>query len=266
MTDLSRAIAVKPIITYPREAQVGKTYLMTINLQTEEGFEWQYEEEEYPIYCTVDSELFASKPVGEPVVVLHRFGGSYGEAKFLLRAAQKEQRGSIKVALVNQWGVLVKVLELEELSIQAIADIQPLSDIYQTVAIRNELDLIFAEIEAGERLNAQQLRTLVKATRSGQIGIATGDRAISIGGSPDDAVIVTGERNLAVTGVNAEAIRRLLSESQRPGNEKLLLQYVKQEVNYLLEQYLHNAVLININKELAQQQVRRPWNFESTLR
>jgi hypothetical protein len=83
MTDLSRAIAVKPIITYPREAQVGKTYLMTIDLQPEEGFEWQYEEEEYPIYCTVDSNLFSSKPVGEPVVVLHRFGGSYGEAKFL---------------------------------------------------------------------------------------------------------------------------------------------------------------------------------------
>ena len=50
MTDRTLSLAVKPIIHYPREAQVGKTYLMTIDLQPEEGFEWQYEEEEYPIY------------------------------------------------------------------------------------------------------------------------------------------------------------------------------------------------------------------------
>jgi hypothetical protein len=64
--------------------QVGKTYLMTIDLQPEGHFEWQYEEEEYPIYCLVESDLFSSRPVGEPVVVLHRFGGNYGQAKFTL--------------------------------------------------------------------------------------------------------------------------------------------------------------------------------------
>ena len=117
MTDLSRAIAVKPIITYPREAQVGKTYLMTIDLQPEENFEWQYDEEEYPIYCSVDTDLFSSKPVGEPVVVLHRFGGSYGEAKFLLTAFCRETTGEIRVTLVNKWGVLIKSLKLESISI-----------------------------------------------------------------------------------------------------------------------------------------------------
>ncbi|MBD2180364.1 NACHT domain-containing protein [Planktothrix sp. FACHB-1355] len=262
MTDISRSIAVKPIIKYPREAQVGKTYLMTIDLQLAEGFEWRYEEEEYPIYCKVDSDLFSSKPVGEPVVVLHRFGGSYGEAKFLLRAAQEEQRGSIKVALVNQWGVLVKSLELEELSIQAIANVQPSTDIYRTVAIRNELDLIFAEIEAGKHLKDKQLQTLVKAARAGQISIATGDRAISMGGSSDDAVIVTGDRNLSITGVSAEAIRMVLSKNQRSRNEILLLRSVKEEVDSRLKQSLHNAVLSDISKELVQEQVRRPWDIE----
>lgn len=112
MTDLSRTIAVKPVIKYPREAQVGKTYLMTIDLQPEEGFEWQYDEEEYPIYCSVDSNSFDSKPVGEPVVVLHRFGGSYGEAKFLLTAFQLVQEGEFKVTLTNRWGVPIKTLSL----------------------------------------------------------------------------------------------------------------------------------------------------------
>jgi tetratricopeptide (TPR) repeat protein len=112
MTDLSRTIAVKPIIKYPREAQVGKTYLMTIELQPEEGFEWRYDEEEYPIYCTVDSELFSSQPVGEPVIVLHRFGGSYGEARFLL-TTKESQQGKIRVTLVNRYGVLINAISLE---------------------------------------------------------------------------------------------------------------------------------------------------------
>ncbi len=117
MTELSRAIAVKPIITYPREAQVGKTYLMTIDLQPEEGFEWQYEEEEYPIYCTVDSELFSSKPVGEPVVVIHRFGGSYGEAQFLLTALQKDSACELQIVLLNKWGTLIRKLCLNGVQI-----------------------------------------------------------------------------------------------------------------------------------------------------
>jgi NB-ARC domain len=126
MTDRTQSLAVKPIIHYPREAQVGKTYLMTIDLQPEEGFEWQYEEEEYPIYCKVDSELFSSKPVGEPVVVLHRFGGSYGEAKFLLTAAIQAQQGKIVVRFINKYGVLFKTLTLENLFLVAEIDYFPL--------------------------------------------------------------------------------------------------------------------------------------------
>jgi ribosome biogenesis GTPase A len=124
MTDLSRAIAVKPIITYPSEAQVGKTYLMTIDLQPEENFEWQYDEEEYPIYCTVDSNLFSSKPVGEPVVVLHRFGGSYGEAKFLLTATDEVTEGEVSITLVNAWGLSIKTIKVLS-SLRAIQNVIP---------------------------------------------------------------------------------------------------------------------------------------------
>ncbi len=113
----SRILSVKPIIHYPRVAQVGKTYLMTIDLETGENSEWQYEQEEYPIYCTVDSELFSSKPVGEPVIVLHRFGGSYGEAKFLLTAASEAIQGNIKVTLINAWGVPTKIINLEQIQL-----------------------------------------------------------------------------------------------------------------------------------------------------
>lgn len=106
-------LSVQPIINYPRHAQVGKTYLMTIDLET--NGEWVYEKEEYSIYCMLDvAPLFSSKTVGEPAIVLHRFGGTYGAAKFLLTAANEEIEGEIKITLVNEWGAPVRVLTLNE--------------------------------------------------------------------------------------------------------------------------------------------------------
>jgi len=119
MTDLSREIAVKPIIKYPCEAQVGKTYLMTIDLQLEEKFKWQYDDEEYPLYCGISSDLFSSKSLGEPVIVLHRFGGTYGSVKFLLTAIT-EKEGEIKVALINRWGAPVRVIHLSHIKVKGL--------------------------------------------------------------------------------------------------------------------------------------------------
>ncbi|MEH2115503.1 tetratricopeptide repeat protein [Nostoc sp.] len=114
------ALSIQPVISYPRQAQVGKTYLMTIDLQSSED-EWPYEEEEYPIYCMLDtSPLFSCQPLGEPAVVLHRFGGSYGAARFLLTAAQEEIQGEIRVTLVNEWGMPIRVLSLDQISITQV--------------------------------------------------------------------------------------------------------------------------------------------------
>jgi formylglycine-generating enzyme required for sulfatase activity/GTPase SAR1 family protein len=113
----SPILSFSPIINYPRQAQIGKTYLMTIDLQPDEGYEWKFKEEEYPIYCTVDSDIFTSKVVGEPIILMHRFGGSYGAARFLMTALPKVGRGEIKVCLINAWGVTVKVLEVTQIDI-----------------------------------------------------------------------------------------------------------------------------------------------------
>ena len=114
----SIALAIKPIVRYPRVAQVGKTYLMTIDLEVEPGSDWQYEEEEYPVYCEVDSELFKISIVGEPVIVLHRFGGSYGDVKYLLTSGVESKAGKIRIVLANRYGVLFKSLDLEDIVLQ----------------------------------------------------------------------------------------------------------------------------------------------------
>lgn len=112
MTDQPSLLGIKPIITYPSEAQVGKTYLMTIDLQMQEDFVWQYEEEEYPIYCSVYSELFDITLVGEAVIVLHRFGGNYGQSQFILTAKRSKRRSKIKIALFSRWGILIRKIAL----------------------------------------------------------------------------------------------------------------------------------------------------------
>ena len=135
-------ISIQPIINYPHSAEVGKTYLMEIDIKQTEDFEkWNYEEEEYPIYFRVDTycqgdttPLFKIKIIGEPAVVLHRFGGTYGPAKFLLTAAQKEMEGEIRVTLVNAWGVPLKRLRLENVAV--VADKQD-DSIIAGVKVRN---------------------------------------------------------------------------------------------------------------------------------
>jgi tetratricopeptide (TPR) repeat protein len=114
-------LSIQPVISYPRQAQVGKIYMMTIDLQTAGG-EWLYEEEEYPIYCMLDtSPLFSYQTLGNSAIILHRFGGTYGEAKFLLTASPEEMNGEIKVTLVNSWGVPIRVLSLDNISISQTA-------------------------------------------------------------------------------------------------------------------------------------------------
>ena len=139
----SIALAIKPIVRYPRVAQVGKTYLMTIDLEVEPGAEWNYEEEEYPVYCTVDSELFTTQIVGEPVIVLHRFGGSYGEAKFLVTAVAEARQGNVKVALINAWGVPFKTINLEGVQLLLREVAYTLADIRSSITVVSPLEMIF---------------------------------------------------------------------------------------------------------------------------
>jgi hypothetical protein len=49
----------------------------------------------------------------------------------------------------------------------------------------SDLKTIFDRIEAGKRLSKKELQTLTEAARSQQVTIATGNRAVAIGGSAE---------------------------------------------------------------------------------
>ncbi len=117
----TKKLNIKPIISYPHQAELGKSYLMTIDLQPLTKFEeWpEPKTEEMVIYCLLNTyPLFENEPLGEPAVVIHRFGGTYGPVRYLLRASSLKQQGSIKITLVNGWGVPIDVIELDQIEVR----------------------------------------------------------------------------------------------------------------------------------------------------
>src|SRR5258708_12466549 len=129
-----RQIMIEPVISYPHEAQTGKSYIMTIDLQMTASYkDWPFDEEEYPIWFILNTDpLFSYEAFGNdnPVVILHRFGGTYGPATFLLTAALKEISGKIYITLVNDWGIPIEEIAVESkiISINQLQPEPPLAD------------------------------------------------------------------------------------------------------------------------------------------
>jgi predicted NACHT family NTPase len=127
------------------------------------------------------------------------------------------------------------------------------------------LNTIFERIANGEATEGdiQTLRQFL-SVREGQNSIQIGKYNVNISEGRD---IQIGDRTYY--GTDAETIKEKLREvlqekqkAQRSRNEKLLLQAVKEEVVARLKQSLHNAVLINLGKEVQPEQVKRPWSSD----
>ncbi len=128
-----------------------------------------------------------------------------------------------------------------------------------------DLNAIFDRIANGE-VTERDIKTLrqLLSTHEDQNSIQIGKYNVNIYEGRD---IQIGDR--IYQGADAEAIKDALrlvlqekQKAQRPRNEKLLLQAVKDEVIARLKQSLHNAVLINLGKEAQPEQVKRPWSSD----
>lgn len=117
--DRSRALELDFVVAYPRIAERGRKYLMTVDLRARDPLpRWPYGEEEYPVYCMVDAEpAFDIEPVGQAAVVLHRFGGTYGPARFVLTAREVTGHARLRVTLVNDAGLSLRTLELSDVQV-----------------------------------------------------------------------------------------------------------------------------------------------------
>ena len=103
---IEKQIGIRPVLSYPKKAVSGRTYLMTVGLRVDpEGRNWPYDEEEYAVHCFVDAgELFSCEPVGDASIILHRFKGTYGPASFFIESPAKNGgRLSHHKACQPQW-------------------------------------------------------------------------------------------------------------------------------------------------------------------
>ena len=105
-------------VNCPREAQSGSRYLVSVDL--EHGLEpdqWPYDDEEYPVTCFLDAGPgFALEPAGDSTILVHRFGGSYGPARFWL-TAREPGPAMIRYVLVNGAGLPIATETLPEIRI-----------------------------------------------------------------------------------------------------------------------------------------------------
>jgi predicted nucleotide-binding protein len=118
----SRFLLLEPVVSWPREARFGGRYELTADLRTPAGpGHWPFEEEEFEFSCLLDAQpLFISRPVDEPTLILHRFGGTYGPVRFELTAVSPAsgsadgdvRSASIWLTYVNRWGVPIRTVEL----------------------------------------------------------------------------------------------------------------------------------------------------------
>ena len=107
---------MQPVVSYPRRAEAGRRYLVTVDLQQAPGAgDWPYEREEVAIDCLLRSApLFTSQPAGDCTLVVHRFGGSYRPVRFIVTANAEGGEGNLELTFVNELGVTMARLELTD--------------------------------------------------------------------------------------------------------------------------------------------------------
>ncbi|MEU5367346.1 toll/interleukin-1 receptor domain-containing protein, partial [Streptomyces sp. NPDC005925] len=112
-------LLIEPVVAWPRQADADRDYLVTVDLRgplpAPDGTPapWPYDAEEFTFTVALDgSPHFSCAAFGEPSVVLHRFGGTYGPARFRVTAGTEPGPASLWLTVSNQWGVPVRKAEL----------------------------------------------------------------------------------------------------------------------------------------------------------
>jgi len=108
-----------PTVSWPTTMVYQQRHLVSIDLALVQRdgtpAQWPLLEEEYTYTCLLDGGgVFTLWAVRDPIVVLHRFGGSLSPAQFVVIPAKKTSGSqSLWLTILNQWGVSVGDYELE---------------------------------------------------------------------------------------------------------------------------------------------------------
>ena len=104
------SVALTPVVSWPREAAPGGRYLVIVDLQLNTGAaSWPYPDEEYVVGLMLSGRAhLAVSSLGDTSVVVHRFGGTYGPARFVVSvdgAAATGVRTALWLTLISAGGI-----------------------------------------------------------------------------------------------------------------------------------------------------------------
>ncbi|MBC6461077.1 NYN domain-containing protein [Actinomadura sp. HBU206391] len=107
-------LTLEPVVGWPREMAPGRPYLVTVDLRLAEAAgDWPHDREELPFTCVLEGPAaFTVEAVHDASVVLHRFGGSYGPAEFIVTPHAEPGRRSLWLTILTERGVEVRRIEL----------------------------------------------------------------------------------------------------------------------------------------------------------
>ncbi|WP_406284065.1 FxSxx-COOH system tetratricopeptide repeat protein [Streptomyces sp. NBC_00209] len=120
MTPDERPLLIEPVVGWLPEVEPGLVQCVSVDLRgpldthgDTDGDAWPYEEEELTFSVALEgAPHFVCEAIEDPGLVLHRFGGTYGPATFLVTAGLFAGPGVLRLTIFNQWGASVRKAEL----------------------------------------------------------------------------------------------------------------------------------------------------------
>ncbi|MEV0897237.1 HEAT repeat domain-containing protein [Actinoplanes sp. NPDC049802] len=110
-------MALQPLVGWPRQVANGGRYLVTVDLRPGDlQADWPYPEEEYPVGLMLTGRTgLTVESLGQTSLVLHRFGGTYGPARFVVVVDDHILDGaetSLWLTLISSGGIPFHTTEL----------------------------------------------------------------------------------------------------------------------------------------------------------
>ncbi|MFF1919558.1 FxSxx-COOH system tetratricopeptide repeat protein [Streptomyces sp. NPDC058221] len=113
-------LLIEPVVGWLHEVGPGAVQCVGVDLRgplnarnEEDSEAWPYEEEELAFSVSLDgAPHFVCEVLDDPGLVLHRFGGTYGPARFLVTAGTATGPAVLRLTISNQWGAPVRRAEL----------------------------------------------------------------------------------------------------------------------------------------------------------
>ncbi|MEU2021007.1 FxSxx-COOH system tetratricopeptide repeat protein [Streptomyces sp. NPDC016469] len=120
MTRDARPLLIEPVVGWLSEVEPGLVQCVSVDLRgpldahgDTDGDAWPYDEEELTFSVALEgAPHFVCEAIEDPGLVLHRFGGTYGPATFLVTAGPSAGAGVLRLTIFNQWGASVRKAEL----------------------------------------------------------------------------------------------------------------------------------------------------------